>query len=148
MPLSPYIVRGKKRLAFSHFSLVIHGLMNVLILYVMQKVKMIMNDTNSWTEIKATIALSDLNRRERLLKIIRGKPAWKYYAVGAIWFVFIAYIFHTEKANNTVLFAFIPLLFTIAGAYVDFSRRINSLIELIGEENLRKPKADDKEQNA
>lgn len=102
-----------------------------------------MNDTNSLVEVKATLALSDLNRRERLLKIIRGKSTWKYYAFGAIWFVLIAYIFHTEKGNNTVLFALIPLLFTIVGAYLDCSRRMNAIIELIGEDNLRKPKTND-----
>lgn len=105
-----------------------------------------MNDTNALAEAKATFALSDLNRRERLLKIIRGKPAWKYYALGAICFILITYIFLTEK--NTALFALIPLLFMIIGAYVDCSRRMNALIELIGEEKLRKPKMDDKEQNA
>lgn len=107
-----------------------------------------MSDTNSLAEINAVFALSDLKRRERLLKIIRGKPAWKYYVVGAVWFILIVFISHTEKANDMVLFALISLLFTIVGAYVDCSRRMNAIIELIGEENLRKPKTDDKEQNA
>ncbi|OGV66153.1 MAG: hypothetical protein A3K19_19605 [Lentisphaerae bacterium RIFOXYB12_FULL_65_16] len=107
-----------------------------------------MNDTNPLAEVKATFALSDLKRQERLLGIIRGKPAWKYYALAVVWLVFIVYIFHTEKANNMVGFALIPVLFTIAGAYVDCSRRMGALIELIGEENLRKPKTDDSKQNA
>lgn len=107
-----------------------------------------MNDINSLAEIKATIVFNDLKRRERLLGIIRGKPTWRYYAFAAVWFVLIAYIFHTEQGNNTVLFALIPLLFTIVGAYLDCSRRMNALIELIGEDKLRKPKTNDQEKIA
>ena len=109
---------------------------------------MIMNNPNSIAETKTTLVISDLNRRERLLKIIRGKPEWKYYMFGVIWTILIAYIFHLEKANNNmVLFALIPLVFAIVGVCLDYSRRINALIELIGEDNLRKPKTDDKERN-
>ena len=107
-----------------------------------------MNDTNSLAEIKATIALSDLKRRERLLGIIRGKPTWKYYAFAAVWFVLILYMVHTEKKDDALLFALIPLLFTIVGAYLDCSRRMNAIIELIGEDNLRKPKTENQKQTA
>jgi len=115
---------------------------------VRQKERMMMNDTNPLTELKAAFVVCDFNRRERLLKIIRGKSEWKYSAFGVAWFILIVFMFHAEKVNSTVLFALIPLLFAIVGAYVDCSRRMNALIELIGEENLRKPKTDDKEQNA
>lgn len=99
-----------------------------------------MNDANTLTEMKATLALSDLNRRERLLKIIRGKSDWKYYAFGTIYIIIIMYIYREQ--TNLIMFL-IPLLFIIAGAYANFSKRINALIELIGEDNLRKPKIDD-----
>ena len=109
-----------------------------------------MNDTNPLTELKATWVVSDFNRREGLLKIIRGKPAWRYYASGVIWLIVILYILRTEEANDNtgIFFALMALGFTFVGVCLDFSRRMNALIELIGEENLRKPKTDDKEQNA
>ena len=63
-----------------------------------------MNDTNPLTEAKASLALSDLNRRERLLKIIRGKPEWKYGLLVCIWLVLVIYVFRTEAHNSMVLF--------------------------------------------
>ena len=109
-----------------------------------------MNDSNSLTEVKATLAISDFNRRERLLGIVRGKPEWRYYASVAVCFVLISYmIFSTEIDISVACFGLIPpMLLTIVGAYVDCSRKMNALIELIGEENLRNPKANNKEQNA
>ena len=110
---------------------------------------MTMNDSDSLAEVKATLAISDFNRRERLLGIIRGKPEWRYYAFAAFWFVFISYMmFRAEMDSGTVFLALIPLLLTIVGAYVDCSRRMNALIELIGEENLRNTKTNNKEQKA
>ena len=104
-----------------------------------------MDDTSALAEAKATLALNDLKKRERLLEIIRGKQGWKLYVSGAIWFIVAAYIC---KDQNTLLMLLILLLGVIIQAYSDFSRRINALIELIGENNLRKPKTDSQEQTA
>lgn len=105
----------------------------------MQKEMMIMNATNPSAEVNATLALSDLNRRERLLKIIRGKPAWVYLVSGVIWLVVILYLHSTEKADlNTAFYVLVPLGFAIVGMYLDLSRRMIAFIELIGEENLRR----------
>lgn len=102
-----------------------------------------MNDPNPLIEANATLALGDLMRRERLLKIVQGKPTWKYYAFCAPWLILLAFIFYTEKANTMMLLALIPMLTAIGGAYMDCSRRMNALIELLGEEDLRKPKTGD-----
>ena len=108
-----------------------------------------MNDTNPLTELKAAFVVSDFNRRERLLKIIRGKSEWRYHAAGVLWLICILCILRTEKAdNNAALYVLLPLGFAIIGVCLDFSRRMNALIELIGENNLRRPKTDDKEQSA
>ena len=108
-----------------------------------------MNDTDPLTELKAAEIISDFNRRERLLKTIRGKPAWIYRALGVLWFIIIFCILRPGKAdNNAALYVLMPLGFAIMGPYLDFSRRMSALIELIGEDNLRKPKTDDKEQSA
>ena len=96
-------------------------------------------------EVKATLVLSDLKKRERLLKIIRGKPGWKLYVFGTIWFVIAVYICK-EQLNLLVLLTL--LLSVIGQAYWDFSRRMNALVELIGENSLKKPKTDDQEQTA
>ena len=103
-------------------------------------------------EIKATFALSDLNRRECLLKIIRGKPTLKFYVFWGCWFLLFvgACISCTEKHYNpnVALLLAVLVLFVTIKIYADISRRMNALIELIGEDNLRKLKTDDKEQNA
>ena len=105
-----------------------------------------MNDNNiSMVEVKATLVLSDLKKRERLLEIIRGKPRWKLYVSGAVWFIVAAYIC---KDQNTLLMLLILLIGVIVQTYADFSQRINALIELIGEDNLRQPKMDNQEQTA
>ena len=108
-----------------------------------------MNDTNPLAEAKATLVLSDLNRRKRLLKIIRGKPEWIYNASGVLWIIVILYILRMEKAyDNMALFVLMPIGLGIVGVYVGLSRRMNALIELIGEDKLGKPKTGDKEQTA
>src|SRR5437867_535515 len=110
-----------------------------------------MNATNPLAEVKATLALCDLNRRERLLKIIRGKPAWVYYASGVLWCILIIYAKHAERADNDSAYVWSvlgPLGLMIIGTYWNLSQRMNALIELIGEEHLRRPKTDDEEQNA
>ncbi len=104
-----------------------------------------MNETTSLAEMEATSRLSNLNRREHLLKIIRGKSDWKFYTSGTLWLIFAVYFC---KEQVYLLLLLIALSSIIFGVYEHFSRRINALIELIGEENLRKPKTNDKGQNA
>jgi len=99
-----------------------------------------MNDTISLAEAKATLALSDFKRRERLLEIIRGKSGWKLYVFLAIWIILAVYIC---KDQSNLLVLLLLLLSIIGEAYRHFSRRMNAIIELIGEDNLRKPKTDD-----
>jgi|GEM_PF-4527669 len=103
-----------------------------------------MNDNISMAEVKATLALSDLKRRERLLEIIRGKSGWKLYAFGAIWIILAIYI----CKDNNLLLLLLLLLSVILEAYRHVSRRINALVELIGEDKLRKLKTDNQEQTA
>jgi len=112
--------------------------------------EMTMNDANALTEIKASLALGDLKRRERLLKTIRGKSEVTIMTivfVGVLVMIIVThYLFHGEKADDKPqLFLVIPLWFAIAGVYVNISRRMNALIELVGEEYLRKPETDGKE---
>ena len=105
---------------------------------------MITNPTTPLAEVNATLALSDLNRRERLLKIIQGKPAWLYHVLGVLWAIFIIYLLHTEKGdNNIALLLLMPLGFLIFGVSLNSSRRMNALIELIGEETLKNRKVSD-----
>ena len=97
-----------------------------------------MNDTNKLTEVQANLVLGELKRQERLLKIIRGKPEWQYYTGGAIIFLMCLSILCTRKPDHIVPIVLAILVGLIFGAYLDCSRRVNALIELIGEENLRK----------
>jgi hypothetical protein len=117
-------------------------------LKVRMKEKNDMDDTNSLTELKAALIVGDFNRRERLLKIIRGKPEWGYRVLGLLWVIAIIYMLDVRKNNGSVSLALIFLGFGIVGVYLDLSRRMNALIKLIGEDNLRKPKTDGKEQSA
>ena len=101
--------------------------------------EMIMDDADPLTDVKASLALSDLKRRERLLKIIRGKPEWIYYTAVVILLIIIIF------SGTEAAFILIPLVCFFALTWVDFNRRMNALIELIGEESLRKPETDDEE---
>ncbi len=107
----------------------------------MRKEKMTTSDANSLTEAKANLALNDLNRRERLLKIVRGEPTWKTYAwSGAMWLIFFVYIYNTGPINPVIL---LSALAVILSFYVGLShRRMDALVELIGEDHLRKNKTD------
>ena len=98
-----------------------------------------MEDADALTDVKASLALSDLKRRERLLKIIRGKPEWIYYTAVVILLIIIIF------SGTEAAFILIPLVCFFALTWVDFNRRMNALIELIGEESLRKPETDDEE---
>jgi hypothetical protein len=95
------------------------------------------NNVNSLAEARAVLALSELKKRERLLKVVRGKPAWIYLVCGIIWFVIVLFIYHTGNADSRALLCvLIPLGFAAVGAYVDTSRRMNAILELLGEEDL------------
>ncbi len=84
----------------------------------MRKEKMTTSDANSLTEAKANLALNDLNRRERLLKIVRGEPTWKTYAwSGAMWLIFFVYIYNTGPINPVIL---LSALAVILSFYVVF----------------------------
>lgn len=103
-----------------------------------------MNKNNLSGEVKATLALSEINKRERLLKIVRGKPQWKFHLSVAILIVFFI-IYNIWEEHSNILVYLLPLLSIIILVYTDFFRRMNALIELIGEDNLRKSNIDDKE---
>ncbi|MCG3148949.1 MAG: hypothetical protein PCFJNLEI_02401 [Verrucomicrobiae bacterium] len=104
----------------------------------MENEKNIPSTTSAAIEAEATLALSELNRRARLLAVVRGKSLWRLYVAAAIWLILLVYLFNTEIPNSKVaLVSLVSLAFLIIGSYVDSSRRMNALIELIGEENLK-----------
>jgi hypothetical protein len=80
--------------------------------------------------------LNEFNRRERLLQIVRGKISWRYFAV--VITLFPLPLFSSNKADFFVLYLPTVFMLTVVGIYMDYTRRINALVELIGEDKLRK----------
>ena len=97
-----------------------------------------MNADNPSTEIKAYLALNDLERRERLLRIVKGKGRWRYYVFGCLWSGVIIWLVANGNRENVGFLVLLPLGWVMVAVCEDFSQRINSLIELIGEERLKK----------
>jgi hypothetical protein len=101
-----------------------------------------MDDKDKLTEVMATLALNDLKRRERLLKIVRGPSEWRLWIYGIGISALIIFASYRTK-ENTLAPALIPLVFGVVAAFQDISKRMDALIELIGEDRLRNPKRND-----
>ena len=99
-----------------------------------------MNTMNQLAKVKADSAVRELKRRESLLKIIRGKPRWIYSVLGLLWIIGILCIERMGIADNAAIPVLLPLGIMFIGVYLDFSRRMNALLDLIGEENLKNGK--------
>ena len=103
-----------------------------------------MDNSDKFTKIMATLSINDLKRRERLLKIIRGPSEWRLCAYGVGISALIVFAERKMEAN-ALSCVLIPLVFFVVAAFQDMNKRMDALIELIGEDRLRSPKKNDGE---
>jgi hypothetical protein len=96
-----------------------------------------MNKIDVVEEVKANLIIREFKKKERLLAIAQGKPRWKYYVFGIIWFGFIMYVSGMKDPNEAMRRLWLPFVVSIIGAYAECHHRMNALIELIGEEKLK-----------
>jgi len=100
-----------------------------------------MNDSDKLTEVEATLVLNDLKRRERLLKTAQGSSKWRMWAfcIGCSALILIVVASQAFTKENLLGMVLIPFVFGIIALFLDMSKRMDALIELIGEDRLRNP---------
>ena len=96
---------------------------------------------DSLTEVVANLSLSDFKRRERLIEIVRGThPQWRYavpLAVASLAFVPVWLVSkHGIDVGSVTLVLCVAIGILLNMVRAEFDKRLNALVELIGDESL------------